>query len=71
MELREIRNKTEKGIQKDAIILKQSDLDNIKMNMIYKSPDQMIKDKKLRETQLQETMKASKLKKEKMARLDE
>lgn len=39
--------------------------------MIYKSPEKLLADKKLRETQLQETMKASKLKKEKMARLDE
>ena len=39
MELREIRNKTEKGLQKDAIILRQDDLDKIKKNMIYKSPE--------------------------------
>lgn len=49
-ELRDIRAKTEKGKQSDAIILPQHELDQIKKNMIYKSPEKIVMEKKLKET---------------------
>ena len=45
-ELREIRNKTEKGQKADAIIIKNDELKRIKDNMIIKSPEK-IRDEKL------------------------
>ena len=69
-ELRELRAKTEKGEQKDAVILPKGEIDRIKANMIFKSPEKLLMEKKMKETQLQESMKASKVKKDKMARFD-
>ena len=39
--------------------------------MDYKSPQKTLEERKLRQTQLEESMKASRIRKEKMARLDE
>lgn len=38
MELREIRAKTEKGLQQDAIIISENELKNLREKVVIKSP---------------------------------
>lgn len=49
-ELRDIRNKTEKGQKSDAIIIKTDELRRIKDHVVIKSPEKMREEKKLKET---------------------
>lgn len=46
-ELREIRGKTEKGAKSDAIIINYDELKRIKANMVIKSPEKRMEERKL------------------------
>ena len=69
-ELRDIRGKTEKGGQHDAIVIKHDDLKRIKENTIYKSPEKLIEEKRMKETTQQASMAKSTMRKNKMKELD-
>lgn len=69
-ELREIRQKTEKNNQNDAVVLSKADLDRIRDATTIKTKDQIIQEKKLADQQKAAALAKSKAKKAKMIALD-
>ena len=65
-ELREIRNKTEKGQKADAIIIKNDELRRIKDHIVIKSPEKIRDEKKMKETMKEQSMAAATMRKNKM-----
>ena len=70
-ELREIRTKTEKNSQNDAVIISKNDLDRIKDATTIKTKDQIIQEKKLADQQKAAALAKSKAKKARMIAMDE
>ena len=70
-ELRDIRQKTEKNNQNNAVIISKNDLDRIKDATTIKTKDQIIQEKKLADQQKAAALAKSKAKKEKMMKMDE
>ena len=70
-ELRDIRQKTEKNNQNNAVILKKGDLDRIRDATTIKTKDQILQEKKLADQQKAAALAKSKAKKEKMIKMDE
>lgn len=69
-ELRDIRNKTEKGQKADAIIIKNDELRRIKDHIVIKSPEKIREEKKMKETMKEQSMAAATMRKNKMKQLD-
>ena len=65
-ELRDIRNKTEKGQKADAIIIKNDELRRIKDHIVIKSPEKIRDEKKMKETMKEQSMAAATMRKNKM-----
>ena len=70
-ELRDIRQKTERNNQNNAVIISKNDLDRIKDATTIKTKDQIIQEKKLADQQKAAALAKSKAKKEKMMKMDE
>mmetsp|Transcript_1964 Transcript_1964/g.2910 ORF Transcript_1964/g.2910 Transcript_1964/m.2910 type:complete len:167 (-) Transcript_1964:1071-1571(-) len=70
-ELRNIRTKTEKNNQNDAVIIGAKDLDRIKMATVVKTKEQTIQEKKLAEEQKNMALAKSQARKAKMQELDQ
>lgn len=69
-ELRDIRQKTIKGEQKNAAVIKIDELQRIKDSMVVKTEAQQIEDKKKAEMERTFAQTAAKIKKEKMQKID-
>lgn len=70
MELRKIREKTEKGKQVDGIVINQNDLDTIRNRLVIKTKDEIQKDKILAAQKQAVERQAATLRKKKMVDLD-
>jgi len=70
MELRKIRDKTEKGKQVDGIIINQNDLDTIRNRLVIKTKDEIQKEKILAAQTLTVEREQATLRKKKMMELD-
>ena len=70
-ELRDIRIKTEKNNQNNAVIISKNDLDRIKDATTIKTKDQIIQEKRIADAQKTAALAKSRAKKEKMMKMDE
>lgn len=70
-ELRNIRGKTEKNNQNDAVIISKNDLMRIKDATSIKSRDQILQEKALLEEQKEAAAAKAKARKERMQALDQ
>ena len=70
-ELRNIRGKTEKNNQNDAVIISKNDLMRIKDATSIKSRDQVLQEKALLEEQKEAAAAKAKARKERMQALDQ
>ena len=69
-ELRKIRNQTEKGLQKDAIILPKSELDRIRMASKIVTKDQEMQQKQIVNEQKEQQKIAHEARKKRMRHMD-
>ena len=69
-ELRDIRNKTEKGKKADAIIIQNDELRRIKDHMVIKSPEKIREERKMKETMKEQSMAQATIRKNKMKAMD-
>lgn len=70
-ELRDIRRKTEKNNQNDAVIISKGDLERIKAATTIKTKEQTLQEKKLVEEQKNAALAKSKARKQKMMEMDQ
>lgn len=69
-ELREIRQKTEKGQKSDAIVISQSELERMKASTKIQTKEQDFQQRKLLEEQKDQQMAEAKARKQRMLDLD-
>jgi hypothetical protein len=69
-ELREIRQKTEKGQKSDAIVISQSELERMKASTKIQTKEQDFQQRKLLEEQKDQQMAEAKARKQRMMDLD-
>ena len=69
-ELREIRQKTEKGQKSDAIVISQSELERMKASTKIQTKEQDFQQRKLIEEQKDQQMAEAKARKQRMLDLD-
>jgi hypothetical protein len=69
-ELRRVREKTEKGQQKDAIILSKSELDRIRLSSKYATKDEMQQGRQLLEEQKEKQRVLQHARKKRMIQMD-
>ena len=69
-ELREIRQKTEKGQKSDAIVISQSELERMKASTKIQTKEQDFQQRKLIEDQKDQQMAEAKARKQRMLDLD-
>lgn len=69
-DLRDIRQKTEKGQKSDAIVITQNELERMKASTKIQTKEQEFQQRKLLEEQKDQQMAAAKARKQKMMDLD-
>ena len=70
-ELRQIREKTMKNNQTDAVVISKTELDRMKQSTVIKTKEDKLREKQLIEDQQNAALASSKARREKMQALDE